>query len=156
VTTLWRHRPVLAVKSVGVLGDPIGAVHITLAHTDWQREVDRLARHAQTVVSVLAVTPGLRWEARLLMADTGLPRRATFVVPPGDQSDIETRWRNCFGEMRPGDETTVARALVAKPVADDVVVVITADRRTAAAYRMALEVAETLVARDSATVNYSN
>jgi hypothetical protein len=153
VTTLWRHRPVLAVKSVIGLGDPLGAVHVTLAHADWQREVDRMARHARTVVTVLAVTAGLRWEASLLMADTDLRRRATFVVPPGEPPDIVARWRNCFGELAPDDETTVARALVAKPLADDVVVALTAARRTAAAYRMALEVADVLVARDSAAVN---
>ena len=153
VTTLWRHRPVLAVKSVGVLGKAFGAVQIPLAHADWQGEVDRLAHHAQSVVTVLAVTAGLRWEAGLLMADGGLRRRTAFVVPPGEQPDIVTRWRNCFGEMTPGDETVVAGALVTKPVAQDGMVVITAARRTAAAYRMALEVAEALVARDSAAAS---
>jgi hypothetical protein len=148
VRTLWRYRPVIGVTTLEASANPIGALPVSLSDASWKDAVVRKMAHCRTILSVLGGTPGVLWEIRLLLDDPDLRSRAFFLVPQEEPDEVIRRWRACFGFHMPTSDHTIERTIVAKPLADGRLVVMTATQRTVNAYRMALDLAEGLVARE--------
>jgi hypothetical protein len=148
VRTLWRYRPVLAIAGPEASANPIGALQIPLTNATWREEVSRKVVACQTIVSVVAGTPGAVWESRMLLENSDFRRRTFFLIPQEDSAEISKRWNACFGSDVAIPDRIIERAIVIKPLADKRTVVITARERSPVAYRMALDLAEGLVARE--------
>jgi hypothetical protein len=148
VRTLWRYRPVLAIAGPEASANPIGALQMPLADLTWQEEVSRKVAASQAIVSVVGGTPGAVWETRLLLGDARSRARTFFLVPQEDPAEVVKRWTSCFGSDHPAAAGTIERTIVAKPLIDGAIVAITSSERSPVAYRMALDLAEGLVARE--------
>jgi hypothetical protein len=71
--------PVLA---LGTPGEQVGAGRIASTDETWQRGIWELATGARALLVLPATSAGTHWEIDRILHDSGLLRKASFLVPP--------------------------------------------------------------------------
>jgi len=183
VRTLWPYKPILSVESTGKVTDEsytssamdvlsasvslarkgpaetwtydsvVGALQVDLPHEAWQVGVLQLARKAESIVMIMAGTPGLRWEFQQLVLNSEYREKLILLVPPrtedetanrlGDEPTV--RWRKLLGDgdlPRVGAMEVLLRTVAIKFDKGGGGVLLTAGEHSPAAYQLALHLAQ--------------
>jgi hypothetical protein len=148
---------------VSYVSPGVGALRFRLPDETWQAGVLQLAQKAECIVMTMAGTPGLRWEFQQLALRSELREKLVLLVPPwtpdetatrwpsildqsgGTQDGPTVRWRGLFGESRDGPRITkevLLRTVAIKFDRGSGGVLLTAAEHSAAAYRLALHLAQ--------------
>jgi hypothetical protein len=140
----------------------VGSLQLNLSNETWQDEMTRLVRKASSVVMVAAATRGLRWEYEQLTLSPDLRSKTVLLVPrwiPSETAEVLSlsegswnieddpvaRWCALTGgasSLEKIPEGTLLRTVAITFNAEGRATLLTADRHSAEAYRLALHLAQ--------------
>jgi hypothetical protein len=138
-------RPVAAdpIRSLrAAAGQPLlaGAERIT-AGEEWQSEVPELTRRAGSILMTVGFTGGIKWELEQFAGSDEI-RKLALLMPPGDEESLVRTWHEFtanFPNLQQCPDIVAARTIAAKFGAPgDPPLMLLSDRRSVAAYRLAL------------------
>jgi hypothetical protein len=171
---LWPYRPVVGIASapniiavmpslVGYTSPGVGTLRFRLTDAAWQAGVLKLAQNAESIVMIMAGTPGLKWEFQQLALRSELRQKMVLLVPTqtpdetaarwpslldqsgGVQDDLTARWLGLFGEAGGGLRVTkeaLLRTVGIRFDAEGGALLLTAGEHSTAAYQLALHLAQ--------------
>ncbi len=165
---LWTYGPVLSVAPTGdareimpslvsYVSTPVGALQLNLPNESWKDRILPMAQKAECIVVVVAGTPGLKWEFDRLAFQSNLRSKMVLLLPPfrPDETNAEwpslldptSRWQaltsGATSVPRIPDEKLQRAAAIAFSV-DGSAALLTAKEASAAAFRLALQLARIL------------
>jgi superkiller protein 3 len=136
---------------------PVGALQLNLPNESWKDRILPMAQKAECIVVVVAGTPGLKWEFDRLAFQSNLRSKMVLLLPPfrPDETNAEwpslldptSRWQaltsGATSVPRIPDEKLQRAAAIAFSV-DGSAALLTAKEASAAAFRLALQLARIL------------
>jgi hypothetical protein len=76
---------------LGEPGEAIGVGRITTPDAEWQRDVQKLAHAAQSILVIPSNHAGTQWELNYLK-EQNLLSKSIFVMPPDSSDEIVSNW----------------------------------------------------------------
>jgi hypothetical protein len=137
---VWPFGPLTGLSRPGEKLPELGAVRVVAEGGDWQASIERLMNESEHIIIMVGLTTGLKWEFQQAEIRSQLPR-VVLVVPPENREAIIRTWRNFVSgstALSSCPEDLPTHALAVRFGAGGAPVFFTADRRSAAAYRLAL------------------
>jgi hypothetical protein len=136
----WPFGGLLALARPGERLPELGAVRIAAA-ADWQQTIDRLMEESKHILITAGLTSGLKWEFQRAQTQVRMGK-LSLVIPPESAASVSKTWHHLVSDLpkfHAFPENVLAGALTIRFRDNGPPVFLSAEQRSVAAYRLALE-----------------
>lgn len=138
---VWPFGGLIALARPGEKLPELGAVRVAAEGQDWQETIESLMEESQHIVMMVGLTSGLKWEFQQAQIH-GRQAKLLLVTPPESAALIAKTWHNFasdFPSLLSCPEELPVRSLAVRFRDNGWPVFLSAEQRSVAAYRLALD-----------------